>query len=194
MSARRLVALLAATLLVAGQGLADSALPPEPDGYRTGVLRAPTPATLSGARVLDLPALEAAVADRAILIDVGPAPVKPDDFPADRVWLPSHRSIPGAAWLPGAGLGDDLPPDRAALLLDQVAELTGGDRNRPIVVFCKPDCWASWNVGKRLIRAGYTGVAWFPGGVDVWQVDHPTAPVEALSGWDATPGEPARSG
>ena len=77
---------------------------------------------------------------------------------------------------------------------DQVAELTGGDRNRPIVVFCKPDCWASWNVGKRLIRAGYTGVAWFPGGVDAWQVDHPTAPVEALPGWDATPGEPARSG
>lgn len=192
MTARRLIALLAATLLFAGQVLADSALPPEPEGYRTGVLRAATPATLSGARVLDVPALEAAVAERAILIDVGPAPVKPDDFPADRVWLPTHRSIPGAAWLPGAGLGDDLPAEREALLLGQVAELTGGDRGRAIVVFCKPDCWASWNVGKRLVRAGYTGVAWFPGGVEAWQVDHPTAPVKPMPGWDEAP--PAGSG
>ena len=158
------------------------------------MLRAATPATLSGAAVLDLPALEAAVAERAILIDVGPAPVKPDDFPADRVWLPTHRSIPGAPGCPGAGLGDDLPPEREALLLQPGG---GAHRRRPgrtIVVFCKPECWASWNVGKRLIRAGYTGVAWFPGGVEAWQVDHPTAPVEALPGWDASPGEPARNG
>lgn len=187
MIGRRLVALVAATLLLAGQGLAGDPPPPEPDGYRTGVLRAPTPATLSGARVLDLAGLEAAIGDGAVLIDVGPAPVKPDDLPADRPWLPTHRSIPGAAWLPGAGLGDDLPPERATLLLDQMAELAGGDPARPVVVFCKPDCWASWNVGRRLVLAGYTGVAWFPGGVDAWQVDHPTAAVEPLSGWASLP-------
>jgi PQQ-dependent catabolism-associated CXXCW motif protein len=187
---RRLLAALAAALLLGGAALAGPTLPPEPDGYRTGDLRAPTPATLAGARVLDVSALEAAVSDGAVLIDVGPAPVKPDDFPPDRLWLPSHRSIPGAVWLPGAGLGDDLPPERADLLLHQVAELTGGDTGRPIVVFCKPDCWASWNVGKRLVLAGYTAVAWFPGGVDAWQVDHPTAAVEALPGWDEAPPAP----
>jgi PQQ-dependent catabolism-associated CXXCW motif protein len=186
---RRLVALLVAALLVAGEAGADGALPPEPDGYRTGDLRAATPATLSGARVLDLAALEAAIAASAVLVDVGPAPVKPADLPADRPWLPTHRSIPGAAWLPGAGLGDDLPPEREALLLRQVAGLTGGDPGRTVVVFCKPDCWASWNVGRRLVRAGYTGVAWFPGGVEAWQADHPTAPVKALPGWEAPPAE-----
>lgn len=187
----RLIAALAAALMLAGQAPAGDPPPPEPDGYRTGELRAPTPATLAGARVLDIPALEAAVAAGAVLVDVGPAPVKPADFPTDRPWLPSHRSIPGAVWLPGAGLGDDLPPERAALLLARVADLTGNDRGRPLVVFCKPDCWASWNVGRRLVRAGYTGVGWFPGGVEAWQVDHPTAPVEALPGWQAPAPEPA---
>lgn len=187
MTGRRLAVAFAVALLLAGQGHAGEPAPPEPAGYRTGDLRAPTPATLAGAAVLDLAALEAAVAGGAVLIDVGPAPVKPDDMPADRPWLPTHRSIPGAAWMPGAGLGDDLAPERAALLLRQVGELTGGDPARPLVVFCKPDCWASWNVGRRLVAAGYTHVGWFPPGIDAWQVDHPTAPVEAMPGWDGTP-------
>ena len=190
MTARWLIALAAAALL-AGGVRAEEARPPEPEGYRTGSLRAPTPATLAGARVLDLAALEAVVVDNPVLLDVGPAPVKPDDLPAGTLWLPTHRSIPGAAWMPGAGLGDDLAPGRAALLLEQVAELTGGDRAAPVVVFCKPDCWASWNAGKRLVGAGYTGVAWFPDGVDAWQAQHPTEPVEPMPGWGAAPPAPA---
>jgi PQQ-dependent catabolism-associated CXXCW motif protein len=189
LTVRGVVALLAAVLVLAGPGRAgDDPAPPAPDGYRTGELRGPTPATLAGARVLDLAGLEAAVAGGAVLIDVGPAPVKPADLPADRPWLPTHRSIPGAAWLPGAGLGDDLPPERAALLLRDVGALTGGDPARAVVVFCQPDCWASWNVGRRLVLAGYTGVGWFPGGVDAWQAGHPTAPVEARPGWGNPPG------
>ena len=190
---RRLLA-LAAAALIAGSAGADDARPPEPDGYRTGALRAATPATLAGARVLDLAALEAAVADRPLLIDVGPAPVRPDDLPAGTLWLPTHRSIPGAVWLPGAGLGDDLPPAREALLLATVAELTGGDGAAPVVVFCKPDCWASWNLGRRLVRAGYGNVAWFPDGVDAWQAAHPTAPVEPLPAWAAAAEAPAGGG
>jgi PQQ-dependent catabolism-associated CXXCW motif protein len=179
--------MVACGLLLAAQASAEGAPPPEPDGYRTGSLRAPTPATLAGATVLDLAALEAAIAGGAVLIDVGPAQAKPADLPPDRVWAPTHRSIPGAAWLPGAGLGDDLAPERAALFLAQVAELTGDDRARPVVVFCLPDCWASWNAGKRLVLAGYTAVAWFPGGVDAWQEHHPTAPVQPMAGWGPKP-------
>ena len=185
MSARSLLALVACGLLLAAQVAADEARPPEPEGYRTGSLRGTTPETLSGAEVIDLAGLEAAVAGGAVMIDVGLAAAKPDDLPADRVWLPTHRSIPGSAWMPGAGLGDDLAPERAALLLEQVGELTGGDRARRIVVFCRPECWGSWNAGKRLVREGYTGVAWFPGGLDAWEAAHPTAPVDAMPGWGA---------
>jgi PQQ-dependent catabolism-associated CXXCW motif protein len=179
---RAWLALALALAALAGGARAEDAPPPEPDGYRTASLRAPTPATLTGARVLDLAALEVLVSEGPVLVDVGPAPVKPENLAPDALWLPTHRSIPGAAWFPGAGLGD-LPPEREALLLEQVAELTGGDRSAPLVVFCKPDCWASWNAGKRLLRAGYTNVAWFPDGVDAWQEHHPTAPVEAMPGW-----------
>jgi PQQ-dependent catabolism-associated CXXCW motif protein len=181
---RLLCALLLAAL--AGAAQADDPSPPEPEGYRIGSLRAPTPATLSGARVLDLAGLERLVSQGPVLLDVGPAPVRPATHAEDALWLPSHRSIPGAAWMPGAGRGD-LPPEREKLMLDQVAELTRGDRAATIVVFCLPDCWASWNAGKRLVNAGYTGVAWFPGGVDAWQEAHPTAPVEPMAGWGEAP-------
>jgi PQQ-dependent catabolism-associated CXXCW motif protein len=184
--------LLAGAALLAGPARAEGARPPEPEGYRTGALRATTPATLRGARVLDVTALERLVAEHPVLIYVGPAPVKPPNLAEDALWLPTHRTIPGAAWMPGAGLGD-LSPERERLLLDQVAALPGGDPAATVVVFCKPDCWASWNIGRRLVLAGYTGVAWFPGGVDAWQVDHPTAPVEAMPGWEA-PAEPAGRG
>ena len=33
-----------------------------------------------------------------------------------------------------------------------------GDKAKAVVTFCRPDCWGSWNAGKRLVRAGYTAV------------------------------------
>lgn len=178
--------LLLAVLLLGSAALADGPHPPEPEGYRTGELRGPTPATLQGATVLDLAGFEAKVAAGAILVDVGPADVKPASMPKDALWLPTHRSVPGAHWFPGAGLGD-LPPERAERLTSDVAALSGGDRAAPLVVFCKPACWASWNAGKRLVSAGFTAVSWFPGGVEAWQETHPTAPVAAMPGWGPPP-------
>jgi PQQ-dependent catabolism-associated CXXCW motif protein len=94
-----------------------------------------------------------------------------------------HRSIPGAVWFPGAG-GADLPADRAAALLARIAELTGGDKAAPVVSFCQPSCWGSWNVGKRLVLAGYTAVYWLPAGVAGWQEQHDTAIVAPEPGWE----------
>jgi PQQ-dependent catabolism-associated CXXCW motif protein len=133
-------AIAAAVLAVATAAGAGS--PPEPAGLWDGPMRGETPSTLTGATVLDVPGLEALTAERPVLVDSGPADHRPANLPADALWAPTHRSIPGAAWFPGAGRAD-LPPARADAFLARIAELTGGDRATPVVSFCQPECWGS---------------------------------------------------
>ena len=166
--------------------LAAMAAAPEPAGLWTGQMVSETPATLKGAQVLDLASLERLLASRPLLVDSGPAPRKPANLPAGTLWTPVHRSVPGAVWFPGAGRGD-LAAERADALLARIEELSGGDRTRPIVSFCQPRCWGSWNVGKRLVGAGFSDVYWFPAGVDGWQEQKDTAPVDPQPGWAPPP-------
>ncbi len=178
----KVVAVVAAALLPAVSDAAAAETVPEPEGLWTGPMHGDTPATLTGATVLDLAALEALMADKPILLDVGPADKKPDDFPKDGLWLPTHRSMPGAIWMPGAG-GASLDEKQEAAFFSRIDALTGGDKARPIVTFCKPQCWGSWNAGKRLVVKGYTHVGWFPAGIDGWQEKHETAVVQPEDGW-----------
>jgi PQQ-dependent catabolism-associated CXXCW motif protein len=159
----------------------------EPEGLWTGVMASDTPATLAGAEVIDVPALEQLLGQKPLLIDVGLADRKPDNLPASTIWKPIHRSIPGAVWFPGAGPGD-LPADRADALLRRVSELANGNKAQPVVTFCKPRCWGSWNVAKRLVEAGYTSVYWLPAGIDGWQERHDTVIVQPEAGWAASEG------
>jgi PQQ-dependent catabolism-associated CXXCW motif protein len=176
----------AMALLPAIAGADPGAPVPEPQGLWTGPMYGQTPGTLGGAEVVDLAALEALMAGKPLLLDVGPATRKPEGLPGNRPWLPSHRSIPGAVWMPGAGAAP-LDAGREELLYRRIGELTHGDKARPIVVFCRPRCWGSWNAGKRLVMQGYTGVRWFPAGIDGWQDTHATAEVEPDAGWGAEP-------
>ncbi|PXW65703.1 rhodanese-like domain-containing protein [Methylobacterium sp. B4] len=181
----RTAALAALSLLLGAAGPADSPVNvPEPDGLYTGPPRGYTPATLKGATVIDLKGLEGLLPEKPVLIDVVLADRRPAGLPDDRPWLPTHRSIPGAVWLPGAG-GAPLPPDQEDAFLRRVAELTGGDPSKSVVTFCRPECWGSWNAGKRLIAAGYTRVHWFPLGVEGWQDDHDTAVAKPDPAWVA---------
>jgi PQQ-dependent catabolism-associated CXXCW motif protein len=173
---------VAAALLPAVGGVGWAADAPEPPGLWTGAMYGQTPRTLGGAAVVDLAALEALMPEKPLLLDVGPAARKPENFPAGRPWLPTHRSIPGAIWMPGAGLAP-LDAGREALFYSRIGELTQGNKSKPIVVFCQPGCWGSWNAGKRLVLKGYTGVRWFPAGIDGWQEMHETAAVEADADW-----------
>lgn len=154
----------------------DAVHVPEPPGLWTGPMTSDTPATLKGARVIDVPALEALMPQRPLLIDVGPADRKPDGLPSSTIWKPTHRSIPGAVWFPGAGSAD-LPEEKVQALLRRIAELTNGDKSAPVVTFCRPKCWGSWNIGKRLVQAGYTSVHWLPAGVSGWQERNDTTAV-----------------
>jgi PQQ-dependent catabolism-associated CXXCW motif protein len=190
-----LARLTAAALLTLGVAAAPADSPvnvPEPDGFHTGPQQGYTPPTLKGAVVLDIDGLDRVVAEaRPVLIDVALADRRPAGMAPDKPWLPAHRSIPGAVWMPNAGAAP-LDPAHEALFLVRVADLTGGDRTKPIVTFCHPDCWGSWNAGKRLVQAGYTAVHWFPAGIEGWQERHETAVLKEDPAWAARPASAAQ--
>jgi len=172
--------LAAGLLITAGAGLsaraggsdipegADSAVP-EPAGYRMDQYRAPTPATLSGGMVLDTAgARELQQRPGTILIDVLPQQKRPDNLPAETLWIPKPRfNIPGSVWLPDTGRGA-LNESVEAYFKSNLERLTGADRDRRIVIYCLAECWMSWNAAKRAIEYGYSSVYWYPGGTDDW--------------------------
>ena len=141
---------------------------PEPEGFRMEEYRAPVPATLKGAKVLGTEeAAELWRSGGALFIDVLPKPPKPD-LPEGTVWRePPRLGIPGSVWLPDVGFGT-LSEEMATWFRTNLAELSGGDKAKPIVFYCKADCWMSWNAGKRAMGWGYTGIMWYPGGTDGW--------------------------
>src|SRR5580700_1857330 len=161
-----LIAALGFTLIASFAAAGDA--PPEPDSYRQSDYRAPTPATLKGARVLTTE--EAAAMWRtgdAAFIDVLPRAPRPKDLPADVVWRDKPRfDIPGSMWLPDTGYGELAPVmlDYFRRGLDQA--LSG--RSLPLVFYCLKDCWMSWNAAKRALALGYSEVAWYPAGADGW--------------------------
>jgi PQQ-dependent catabolism-associated CXXCW motif protein len=162
-----LVAALGFTLVATCSATAGDA-PPEPESYRQSDYRAPTPASLKGARVLTTD--EAAAmwrAGGAAFIDVLPQAPRPKNLPADVVWRDKPRfDIPGSLWLPDTGYGELAPVmlDYFRRGLDKALD----SRQRPLVFYCLKDCWMSWNAAKRALALGYSNVAWYPEGSDGW--------------------------
>ncbi len=158
---------------------------PEPEGLWQGPMRGYTPNTVKGATVLDAAALAKLIeTEKPVLVDVALIDKKPPSMAAGAPWLPLHRSIPGAVWLPEAGGGSD-DAQFAARFKSRVAELAGGDLGRAVVTFCHPECWGSWNAARRLVGLGYSHVYWYPDGVEGWQTEHETTPVQPDSAWAA---------
>jgi PQQ-dependent catabolism-associated CXXCW motif protein len=157
---------------------------PEPDGYRTREYRAPTPASLRGARVVTTAeAKQLWDGKDAVFVDVMPHAPRPANLPAGTIWRERPRqSIPGSVWLPDTGYGE-LAPVTEGYLRDNLARVTAGNRAKLLVFFCLRDCWMSWNAAKRALAMGYTSVAWYPDGTDGWVDDD--LPLE-----QATPASP----
>lgn len=180
-SCRLALAILGALALITPPALAQpaaapaaspasaAAAPAEPEGYRLEAYRAPVPATLSGARVLDAVAAAALWRKGGVaFVDVLPRPPKPAGLPAGTVWRDQpHSTIPGAVWLPNVGFGA-LNAETDGYFRAGLSAVTRGDVNGPLVIFCQRDCWMSWNAAKRALAYGYTDVFWFPTGVDGW--------------------------
>jgi len=142
------------------------------DGYRIDAFRAPVPDHVPGARTVHTDEVahlaRAATQAAAIWIDVLPRPPRPAGLSATALWLPpARRNIPGSVWLPNVGYGR-LSDELERYFHDNLQRLTGGDLDRPIVIYCLADCWMSWNAARRAARYGYRQVLWFPEGTDGW--------------------------
>ncbi|QXX74333.1 rhodanese-like domain-containing protein [Methylovirgula sp. HY1] len=177
----RRFSILAAALFLAAAAPAPA---PEPAGLWQGAMHGATPDRLKGATVLSTAAL-GALNDRLhpLLIDVAETEKKPASMAKDMPWMPTHRSIPGAVWLANGGGGRTDPAFTDAFKA-RIATLAGNDMNRPIVVFCHPHCWGSWNAAKRLVTLGYHHVYWYPDGVEGWQSAHDTKVVRPDAAWE----------
>jgi PQQ-dependent catabolism-associated CXXCW motif protein len=162
-----LLALAAMFVLVSLPASAETV--DEPSGYRMEKYRAPVPATLQGARVVTTDEAEKLWREGgAIFVDVLPRPPKPE-LPEGTLWQePPHSDIPGSVWIADVGYGG-LTPEMESFFRDSLAELTGGDASRPLLIYCRANCWMSWNAAKRAVGWGYSNVIWYPGGIEDWE-------------------------
>lgn len=174
-----LLVLAAACVLAVPVAAAET--PAEPAGYRMEGYRAAVPGSLRGATVLSTAEARALWESSAVFVDVLPQPPKPKGLPEGTIWRPRPRhNIPGSVWLPNVGFGA-LNPEVDAYFRDNLARLTGSDKNAQLVIYCLAKCWMSWNAAKRALSYGYTRVYWYPEGSDGWQAEggtlKETAPV-----------------
>jgi PQQ-dependent catabolism-associated CXXCW motif protein len=160
----------ALVLLALLAGAAAQAGVPEPQGFRQDDYRAPVPDTVAGGRVIHTEALKALLRKgKALLVDVLPAPRRPEGMRPDQPWMPvPRRDIPGSLWLPDVGRGT-LTPTVEQWFQDRLSQATQGNKARPLVFYCLSQCWMSWNAAKRAAQYGYSRVYWYPDGSDGWE-------------------------
>jgi PQQ-dependent catabolism-associated CXXCW motif protein len=150
----------------------------DPDGYRIAEFLAPVPETCPGVTTIGTEEVQTLLAaGNAVPVDVLPAPPRPEGLDSGALWLPApRRNIPGSVWLPNVGYGR-LSGDLVEYLSHSLERIAGGDKSRKLVVYCRADCWMSWNLAKRLATLGYTSVYWYPEGTDGWEAaDLPLEP------------------
>lgn len=136
------------------------------EGYRLDRYRSPTPTSVEGAQTIDTPTLQRMLAsvDQPVLIDVFRRPWLHGQFASDE----PHQNIPGSLWLANVGEGR-LAPQWLDYFAHYLNQASGGDPTRAVVLYCKSDCWLSWNASKRAAALGYSRLYWYRDGVDAWQ-------------------------
>ncbi len=147
-----------------------SAEVPEPASYWTGPMHGEVPATLAGARVVDTGELATLLqSGNVVLVDAASFEKRPAGLPPDVLWSPPpHPVIEGSVWLPGVGAGE-IDKATNAFFESELARLTENSLDRALVLYCHPQCWASWNAARRAIGYGYRNVYWYPAGMEGWR-------------------------
>jgi rhodanese-related sulfurtransferase len=135
---------------------ADSGLPSD-DVLHTNYW-APTPTSVPGAQTIRTPDLVRLLELRRPLV-------------LDTLNWGWGGSLPGAIGLWDAGVGGNMSDEYQDRLAQKMQQLTGGDRNRPIVAMgFNSERYQGRNLALRLVALGYTNVYWYRGGREAWQV------------------------
>ncbi len=80
-----------------------------------------------------------------------------------------HATLPGAIQILGAGYEGSLGDYYEQRLDATLYELTRGNKNARIVIFCLgSNSWESYNAILRAHHAGYTNLVWYRGGLAAW--------------------------
>ena len=94
------------------------------------------------------------------------------------------RSLPGAIGLKFSGLGGSFGDEAQDRLRSKMAELSGGDPQKPIVaVGWNAERFDGHNLALRLAALGYTQVYWYRGGREAWEVADLPETKLALQEW-----------
>lgn len=177
-------------------GLGAAPPPAEPDTYRMRDYKGPTPLTLDGTPALSTEqAAQLWRSGTAIFVDTLARAPKPAGLPPGTIWHPEPREdIPGSIWLADTGYGA-LPNVMESYFTNALREATGGDRNKPLVFYCRAECWMSWNAARRASALGYSDVRWYRDGTDGWAAAHlPLEPREPLPRPSQADVSPAKAG
>jgi rhodanese-related sulfurtransferase len=98
--------------------------------------------------------------------------------------LGSGKMIKGAVTM--VGFGEDRLFGGAKDKFPKVLEgLTGGDKEKPLVFYCKNSmCWLSYNSALHAIAAGFKNVHWYRGGIESWTASGgETSGMVTAAGW-----------
>lgn len=136
-----------------------------PDGYRISYYRSATPLEVQGGTTLTTEELSLQLLKHpeTRLIDVQPVTWRNGIF----IYDTPRQTLPNSIWLPNVGWGE-LEDHWIEYFAKHLFELSQGNRNHPIALFCTADCWMSWNAVKRAHSWGYTQLLWYAEGSDGW--------------------------
>lgn len=136
------------------------------DGYRIAHYRSPTPDRVEGGRTIDTAMLQRLLAQdpKPGLLNVQALDWRHGVFIEQK----SRDQIPGSHWLPNVGKGT-LEPRWERYFRTQLEWVTDGRQDFPLVIYCRADCWMSWNAVRRAASWGYSALYWYPDGSDGWR-------------------------
>ena len=136
------------------------------DGYRIIRYRSPTPKKVDGATTIDTHTLQQMLQSDQPPALVNVQPVR---------WLQGHflqketfMQIPDSRWIPNVGMGE-LDEGWEDYFRHHLNVVTKNQQNAALVLYCRADCWMSWNAVKRAAEWGYTNLYWYRDGVDGWR-------------------------